>query len=81
MKANSSITRTHIFTYMSYKAYIYTYILGGNGSVCNDWTVDSTPTGQQNGPTNGGVVSTPLPSKLLSSSLKEVRRADTQETL
>ncbi len=36
-------------------------LTGVNGSVCQDWVVD-----RRNGPTHGGLVSTPLPRKLLS---------------
>ncbi len=39
---------------------------GVSGSVCRGWAVDLAPTDLQSVPTNGGVVSTPLPSKLLS---------------
>ncbi len=36
-----------------------------NSSARQGWIVDWAPTGLQNGPTNGGVVTTPLPIKLL----------------
>ncbi len=40
--------------------------MGVKGSSRKDWVVDLAPTDLQNGPANGGVISTPLPIKLLS---------------
>ncbi len=40
--------------------------MGVKGSARQGWAVDLAPTGLQNSPTRGGVVSTPLPIKLLS---------------
>ncbi len=38
--------------------------MGVKGSECEGWAIDCAPTGLQNGPTNGGIVSTPLPIRL-----------------
>ncbi len=50
--------------------------MGVSGSVCQGWVVELEPTELQNGPTNGGVVSTPLPIKLsfLASWIKTERK-------
>ncbi len=40
--------------------------VGVRGSARQGWVVDYAPTNLQNCPTNGGIISTPLPIKLLS---------------
>ncbi len=42
----------------------WTFTFDVNILVCQDWTKDWAPNGLQNSPTNGSVVSIPLPSKL-----------------
>ncbi len=40
--------------------------MGVKGPACQGWVLDWEPTDLQHRPTNGGIVNTPLPIKLLS---------------